>query len=75
MSQVAIPFGADDPWYGDGADGSATLGIVLAMGERNVLRIPMSFFNRLRHNPFFDYIRVRIEDFASPLKPAEAVSD
>lgn len=75
MSHVAIPFPADDPWYGEGADGSATLGNVLAMGERNVLRIPMSFFNRLRHNPFFDYIRVRIEDFASPLKPAEAVSD
>ena len=45
------------------------------MGERRVLRIPMTFFNRLRHNPFFAYVRERIEDFAGPLRPAEASAD
>lgn len=75
MSHVAIPFPRDDPWYGAGVDGEYTLGNIHAMGERRVLRIPMTFFNRLRHNPFFDYVRLRIEDFAGPLKPGEAGAD
>jgi acetyl esterase/lipase len=75
MSHVAIPFPRDDPWYGAGVDGEYTLGNIHAMGERRVLRIPMTFFNRLRHNPFFDYVKLRIEDFASPLRPAEPTTE
>ena len=75
MSHVAVPFPQDDPWYGAGTNGENTLGNIHAMGERRVLRIPMTFFNRLRHNPFFAYVRERIEDFAGPLRPAEASAD
>ena len=75
MSHVAIPFPADDPWYGAGIDGDNTLGNIHAMGERRVLRIPMTFFNRLRHNPFFEYVRLRIVDFASPLRPVDSAPD
>jgi len=68
MSHVAVPFPEDDPIYGIGADGRYTLGNLNPKGERRVLTLPLTQFARLRYNPFFPYIRARIQDFAAPLR-------
>jgi esterase/lipase len=66
LSHVALPFRPDDPLYGaahTAGDTRLTLGSVHIQGERNLLQIPDSYFLRLRHNPFFDYMMERIIDF------------
>lgn len=66
LSHVAVPFPPDDPLYGavhNPGDEGITLGAVTIRGERNLLQIPDSFFLRLRHNPFFDYMMARILEF------------
>jgi len=68
MSHVAVPFPEDDPVYGNGADGRYTLGNMNPKGERRVLTLPLGQFTRLRYNPFFPYVRARIQDFLAPLK-------
>jgi alpha-beta hydrolase superfamily lysophospholipase len=75
MSHVAIPFPVEDPWYGAGNATIQTLGNLNPKGERNVLRVPLSQFARLRYNPFFPYIKARIEDFAGPLKTRSVSTD
>ncbi|MGD1976453.1 MAG: alpha/beta hydrolase [Gammaproteobacteria bacterium] len=67
MSHVAIPFPQDDPWYGAGDGTRPTLGNINPKGEKRVLRVPLGQFARLRYNPFFPYIKARIESFAAPL--------
>ena len=39
------------------------MGSVYIRGERNLLTIPDSYFMRLRHNPFFDYMIGRLVEF------------
>ena len=66
LSHVALPFPPDDPFYGNShipGDNRITLGAVSIQGERNLLTIPDSYFMRLRHNPFFDYMMERITGF------------
>jgi len=66
LSHVALPFRPDDPLYGashTAGDSRLTLGSVHIQGERNLLQIPDSYFLRLRHNPFFDYMMERIIGF------------
>jgi pimeloyl-ACP methyl ester carboxylesterase len=66
LSHVALPFRPDDPLYGashTAGDARITLGSVHIQGERNLLQIPDSYFLRLRHNPFFDYMMERIIGF------------
>ncbi len=75
MSHVAIPFPPDDPWYGAGDGTAPTLGNLNPKGERQVLRVPLSQFARLRYNPFFSYIKARIEDFAAPLQSRASPSN
>jgi len=65
---VAVPFPEDDPVYGNGADGRYTLGNMNPKGERRVLTLPLGQFTRLRYNPFFPYVRARLQDFLAPLK-------
>lgn len=72
LSHVALPFTPDDPLYGnshDPGDGRITLGSVHIRGERNLLAIPDSYFMRLRHNPFFEYMVERIVRFLKLEKP------
>lgn len=66
LSHVAVPFPPNDPLYGTAhipGDPQVTLGAVTIRGERNLLQIPDSYFLRLRHNPFFDYMIERIIGF------------
>ena len=72
LSHVAIPFPADDPVYGAGADPSGNyrglpLGALQARGETNLLTVPLGKLMRLRHNPFFSYIDQRITELAEDL--------
>ena len=57
LSHVALPFPPDDPLYGRGPPPSNALflGQQAIQGERGLIRIPASYFLRLRHNPFYDY--------------------
>jgi len=64
LSHVAIPFRADDPFYGDASanpDGDVYhLGTLAPRGETKRLRLAPGRFLRLRHNPFFPYLEARI---------------
>jgi alpha-beta hydrolase superfamily lysophospholipase len=66
LSHVAIPFGAEDPLYGDGRGAlpgdRLVLGAVIARGERGILSVSADEFMRMRYNPFFDYVRGRLEE-------------
>ncbi len=66
LAHVSLPFRADDPVYG------ATppthwdfmfLGRIQLYGERGVLAVPAGDFARLRYNPFFAYIELRLNEF------------
>jgi alpha-beta hydrolase superfamily lysophospholipase len=66
LSHVAIPFAPDDPIYGDGSGRTAAyaglpLGTLQPRGETSVLTVSSSQILRLRHNPFFAYLKERIE--------------
>lgn len=65
LSHVALPIPPDDPLYGrePPADGSLFLGLQTVQGERGLMRIPASYFVRLRHNPFYDYQLERTLDW------------
>ncbi len=63
LSHVAVPFPPTDPLYGtaggNGAPAGYNLGRLSPKGERRVLVIPAEDLNRLRYNPFFDYMATR----------------
>lgn len=66
LAHVALPFPPDDPVYGAQSTGSRKLiylGAPEMRGETGVLAIPPASQTRLRHNPFFDYMAGRIEQF------------
>lgn len=63
LSHVAIPFPANDTWYGDGSASSGdhvNLGRLSTYGEKNLLRVSPAQIMRLRHNPFHAYQAQRI---------------
>ena len=64
LSHVAIPFPSDDPIYGTSPGPNLGWGVQLGAleprGEKGLLSIPASQFNRLRSNPFFPYIERRL---------------
>ncbi|MBW1787057.1 MAG: alpha/beta fold hydrolase [Deltaproteobacteria bacterium] len=72
LSHLAIPFSPEDGVYGDGRGQSETgrfsLGSLAPRGERNLLRISMREFMRLRYNPFFEYVRNRLAAIAASAK-------
>lgn len=73
LSHVAVPFSPDDPVYGDdpeAGEGHITLGSIFIRGERNLLQIPDNYFLRLRYNPFFSYLGVRVLEFLAVQQPA-----
>ncbi len=64
LSHVAIPFPPDDPLYGVNEDQDAgrrlNIGDLAPRGEKLVLTVPVNLMMRLRHNPFFDYMKTRL---------------
>ena len=70
LSHVALPFEPSDPLYGmdcgDTPRADLNLGALAFLGERNVMIIPAKNRMRLRYNPFFSYIRQRLEKIAVP---------
>ena len=68
LSHVAIPFPPDDYVYGATADGTTEYGLGLGAlqlrGEKKLLRISADDYMRLRHNPFFDYVKRRVVEAA-----------
>jgi len=68
LSHIALPFPPDDPVYGSKAQPDHPglhLGRVDALGERGLLLISADYLIRLRYNPFFSYIKQRVEEFVA----------
>jgi len=66
LSHIALPFPANDPLYGSEPDMSENYGIrlgtVAPRGERGALILNLDAVLRISSNPFYPYIRQRIED-------------
>ncbi len=68
LSHVALPFPPDDPLYGRGpptSDDVIFLGQMAIQGERGLLKIPMDWMLRLRHNPFYPVLESRLLEWLS----------
>jgi hypothetical protein len=68
LSHVALPFPPDDPLYGRGpptSDDVVFLGQMAIQGERGLLKIPMDWMLRLRHNPFYPVLQSRLLEWLS----------
>jgi alpha-beta hydrolase superfamily lysophospholipase len=65
LSHIALPFPPSDSLYGGLPDDLYKLhiGLVSPRGEKGVLSIHPSDTQRLRYNPFFNYLQQRIEAF------------
>ena len=63
LSHVALPIPPDDPLYGrrppDNAD-VLFLGEMAVLGERGLFIIPYDWLLRIRNNPFYAYLEVRV---------------
>jgi alpha-beta hydrolase superfamily lysophospholipase len=74
LGHVALPFPADDPVYGidaeQGPGHGFQLGNVSARGESGALLVPLGTFARLRSNPFFEVIRMKVVD-SLPSEPGK----
>ena len=72
LSHLAIPFPLDDSLYGMHPDGredyGVHLGAIAARGERGVLMVSMDSLLRMSSNPFFPYVRDRIDALAARAK-------
>jgi hypothetical protein len=66
LSQVALPFPPSDPLYGSdpapGEDYGVALGTLAPRGERGVLVVGLDSLQRATSNPFYDYLRERIDE-------------
>ncbi|MHC4450823.1 MAG: alpha/beta hydrolase [Planctomycetota bacterium] len=65
VGHIAIPFPESDPLYGNGESESPgiALGNIAWRGERGALAITPSDMLRIRWNPFFGYLKRRIQEF------------
>ncbi len=66
LSHIALPFPVDDPLYGNTIDENSPgvhLGRIEIRGERGVLLLPANYLFRQRFNPFFPYLKQRLEDY------------
>ena len=67
LSHVALPFAANDPWYGAGGREQGGdvlhLGAMEKRGERGVFGVSMDQLSRLRYNPFYSYLEESVMDF------------
>jgi alpha-beta hydrolase superfamily lysophospholipase len=63
LSHVAIPFPDDDQLYGPMGSviyNNVNIGTFSPRGEKGILNVPTDLLMRLRYNPFYDYMKVRI---------------
>jgi alpha-beta hydrolase superfamily lysophospholipase len=58
LSHVCIPISPEDEYYGQGSE----LGRLNAKGEKDILSLDPSDLVRIRYNPFFSFMRSRIEN-------------
>jgi hypothetical protein len=76
LSHVAIPFPPSDALYGMAPDGTENYGIELGTmagrGERGALIVSLDALLRVSSNPFFDYVRERIDEGIVPRREAPA---
>jgi alpha-beta hydrolase superfamily lysophospholipase len=64
LSHVAVTFPPDDPLYGTGpvlSTGTLRFGNLYAKGEKGVLLLSDGDLIRMRYNPFFAYVKERVE--------------
>lgn len=61
LSHVCIPISPGDEYYGEGSE----LGGINAKGEKKILSLDPSDLVRIRYNPFFSFMRARIENVIS----------
>lgn len=77
LSHIALPFPPNDPLYGTEPDLSENYGIrlgtVAPRGERGALILNLDAVLRISSNPFYPYIRQRIESLL-PDAPSAAAS-
>ena len=70
LSHIALPFPSNDPLYGTEPDLSENYGIrlgtVAPRGERGALILNLDAALRISSNPFYPYIRERIEQLLPP---------
>ena len=66
LSHVALPFPTSDALYGMNPDPAedfgVNLGAVALRGERGALIVSQDWLARLSSNPFFPYLRERVEE-------------
>jgi hypothetical protein len=66
LSHIALPFPTSDALYGTEPDPAdhfgVSLGALAVRGERGTLIVSQDFLTRMSSNPFFPYMRERIED-------------
>jgi hypothetical protein len=66
LSHVALPFPPGDALYGQTPDGTEDYGINLGAlagrGERGALIVSLDALLRVSSNPFYPYLRGRIEE-------------
>ncbi|MCA9286066.1 MAG: alpha/beta hydrolase [Phycisphaerales bacterium] len=73
LSHLAIPFSPTDPVYGTAEATEVTklpLGSLDLRGETGVLMIPSSMMLRLRHNPFYPYLRTHMTEWLAEVVTA-----
>jgi len=66
LTHVALPFPPDDPLYGGVGNEESPgiqLGDIALRGERGVLHIPPSEMLRLRWNPFYSFLEIKVLEF------------
>jgi alpha-beta hydrolase superfamily lysophospholipase len=66
LSHIALPFPTSDALYGTEPDPAehfgVSLGALALRGERGTLIVSQDFLTRMSSNPFFPYMRERIEE-------------
>jgi len=76
MSHIALPFPTNDPLYGTEPDMSENFGVRLGTaaprGERGALVLNLDAVLRISSNPFYPYVRERIESVIPPAAHAAA---
>ena len=67
LSHIALPFPSHDTLYGKGGeDGKTmTLGNLALYGERGTVHLPPGDMLRQRWNPFYDFMELRMLEFAN----------
>jgi len=63
LSHIALPFPPDDPLYGQRPPPDTDLvflGDLAFKGEQGLLKLPPEWLLRMRYNPFYDYLQMRV---------------